>query len=80
MICWCVMSVAMRMTKIRGLGGFTKLLNWGIMALKITDGIIWPLFVKRTQTDRKIQGRMTHIVIKKRGERRWEGKQPHMTN
>lgn len=45
----------------------------GHNGIKITDGIMWPEFLERTQMDRKIQGRMTHIedVVKtKRGERK----------
>lgn len=48
----------------------------GRNGIKVTDGIIWPEFVERTQTDRKIQGRMTHIeeaVKRKRGERKEVG-------
>lgn len=33
----------------------------GHNGIKLTDGIMRPEFVERTQTDRKIQGRMTHI-------------------
>lgn len=79
------MSIAECKIKTRGCGGgvhqASKLGHNSIKKKnKITDGIIWPPFVKPIQMNRKILGSVTHIVIKKRGDRRLEGKQPHMTN
>lgn len=75
---WCVMSVAVCKIKMVGGGGFHQASKLGHNGIKITDGIIWPEFVERTQMNRKIQGRMTHIedvVKKKRGERKEVGGQ-----
>lgn len=45
----------------------------GHNGIKITDGIIWPEFVERTQTDRKIQGRMTHTEYAVKSKKKKKG-------